>query len=604
MRALEAGEHELAFWQRHVRIGVSLSQLTLGVCLVYTLRYADPSRRGVLLALIGIAFASTLGVNLLPLRRILSGRAAVPFFAAWSALLTLLIVLGSLGDGGGDTPLALLYFMPVVYGAIAYPPGGVIALGIAVVGAAVVTRIVGGGSPGGTLMLGGTLALVTTMCAVSARNHWRTTRSQTALAERLAHLADHDGLTGCLNHRAFHERLRQEAARAVRYERALGLLLVDLDGFKAVNDGHGHPCGDAVLAAVGDVLRATTRDTDIVGRVGGDEFAVLLPETGCDEAHLLAERIRAAVGALREPVPVTASIGVAALPPAHDAATLLAAADVAVYQAKRSGRDYVVVHGDQPAARQQGGSHALLRERVHEVVDGGRLTALFQPIVCLADGSVLGYEALTRVDESSLGPAQWLDLAERAGVRDSLEAAMWRTALAAGPPPDAAVLFLNAGPEALLSGAMAEFRGRLGPHAAIEVSEHDAIADYGLLSGALAPWIGDGARIAVDDMGAGHANLAHVLNLGPHYLKLDRSLVEGLHEHPSRRALLESLITFAARIGSELVAEGVELEQEAEALAAAGVRYAQGYLFGRPQAPWAAVAWRPHGAEAPAGTVG
>jgi diguanylate cyclase (GGDEF)-like protein len=590
MKALGA-EHELTFWLRHVRIGVSISQLTLVVCLAYTVLFAAPPRRPFMVGLIVFAFAVTLGVGFLPLRRMLAGRWAILFFTAWSALLTLLIVAGSIADGGGDTPLAFLFFLPVVYGAIAYPPAGVWTLGVLVISTAVVTHALGGGEPGTALLLGGTLTAVTTMCAVTAQNHWRTHRSQAALAQRLQHLARHDGLTGCLNHGAFHDLLQAESERALRYGRPLALLVVDLDGFKDTNDTHGHPCGDAVLAEVGRVLRETTRESDRVGRIGGDEFGVLLPETGLDEAALLAERARAAVGELAHPVPISASIGVSAMPESRDAAALLAAADEAVYRAKRSGRDFVSVSGTpSPDPAVAGGP---LGVRIRGLMTTGVLVTVFQPVVSLVDGSVLGYEALSRISGSSLGPAQWLDLAEQVGMREALEAAMWRTALAAGHPPEGTILFLNASPGALLSGSLSACRDDLPPGTAIEVSEHHAIGDYAVLTRDLAGWVDAGCRIAVDDMGAGNANLAHVLNLAPHYLKLDRSLVMGLDQHPSRIALVESLITFASRIGSRIIAEGIETEAEALALWQAGVRFGQGHLFGHPAPPWSRVDWRP-----------
>lgn len=594
MKSPQVGEHELGFWLRHVRIGVSISQLTLAVCMVYVLRYANPERRLALIVLVGIAFVATLGVNFLPLPRILTSVWAVPFFGLWSGLLTLLIVLGSVGDGGGDTPLVFLYFMPVVYGAIAYPPLGVIALGIVVVSAAVITHTLGGGTFEHTLMLGATLALVTTMCAVSARNHWRATRTQASLAGRLAHLANHDGLTGCLNHRAFHQRLDEAAEHAAATRAPLALLMVDLDDFKLINDTHGHPIGDGMLHAVGRLLRATTRETDDTGRIGGDEFAVLMPDTDPDTATTMAEAIRRAIGTITDPVPITASVGVSTMPhPARDAASLLHFADRATYRAKRSGRDYVSVYGEEPQPRGTDQVDRVLHTRVLELVAGRHLRTVFQPVVSLQDGSVIGYEALSRIDNSNLGPSQWLDLAAQVGVRDQLEAAMWRQALAAGAPPDGKMLFLNASPAALLSGAFDECRDLLPAASTIEVSEHEPIADYALLTRDLADWVDAGCSIAVDDMGAGHANLAHVLNLAPHYLKLDRSLVADVHEHPSRIALLESLLTFASRIGSRIIAEGVETEEEAATLWRVGVRYAQGHLFARPAPPWVRVDWRP-----------
>jgi diguanylate cyclase (GGDEF)-like protein len=161
--------------------------------------------------------------------------------------------------------------------------------------------------------------------------------------QRLAHLARVDALTGCLNHRAFHEELQAALARRSRGGAVISLLVLDVDHFKLVNDHHGHPVGDEVLTAIGAALRATVRPGDAVGRTGGEEFAVLLPGTSSRLATDIGERLREAVGGADVPVPVTVSVGLAVVPPRGWTATeLMRTADAALYAAKRGGRDRLV----------------------------------------------------------------------------------------------------------------------------------------------------------------------------------------------------------------------------------------------------------------------
>jgi diguanylate cyclase (GGDEF)-like protein len=596
MRFLAPDHHEIGFWLRHVRIGVSLSVLTAIVGLAYVAISPAVSGSPVLIGMLVCVVAGSALIPLLPLQRMLSSPRGLLFFYAWSAAIFLFIFSAAMLDGGATSPVLLLSYLPLIYGAIAYPPVGVLGLGVLAIGLVAVAAVFTPAPGGYLLMLSGTLTLVTVMCAVTARNHWEQYATQALLARKLAHLAHHDGLTGCLNHRAFHEALGWEADRARRMHRPLALLAVDLDDFKVVNDLHGHPVGDQVLASIGRTLRDLTRDGDHVGRVGGDEFAILLPDTEPAEALRLAERVRTGVGQHTTPVHITVSIGLSAMPfPARDGEQLLEHADDAVYTAKRAGRDCVRMHG-----HDRNGGHAVgantderLRQRVLDIIGGNLIGAVFQPVVSLIDGSVVGYEALARIEGSHLGPDRWLDMASQVGLREELERLMWEAALKAGAPPDGRTLFLNATPGVIISGGLDEIRDRLPRHVAIEVSERYAIRDYAELTRHLDQWTERGVRVAVDDMGAGHANLHHVLNLAPHYLKLDRSLVAEVHLHPSRRALLESLLSFARRIDSRIIAEGVEGEDEAQALADAGVEYGQGRLFAGPAQPWPGVNWTP-----------
>lgn len=564
---------------------------TLGVIGAYLLLTPDGLNRAALAGLVVTSATAALMVLVLPLERIMrSSTGAVAFYAAGSVGANVVIAAAAALDGGGfATPLAAFFSLIIVYGALAYPPAGVIALGaVHLIGLWIFGLAL---STSSLLVVSGLTVLTTAMCAVTAQ----TLRGHAA---QLAELADRDGLTGCLNHRAFHARLEAEASRAERDGSALALIVFDVDHFKRVNDVHGHPVGDTVLAGVGRALIAAARSSDVVARLGGEEFAVLAPGSDLDSALALAERLHAAITQISEPVPVTASAGVSVLPsPARSAGELLDQADHALYQAKRAGRDQVAPFYEPagpelaPLLPETNGDLAL---RVRDVIAHRRVTALYQPIVSLVDGRILAYEALARIEGSSVSPDVWLETAEEAGLRDELEAVMWDAAFAAGPPPAGAMLFVNASPKALTSGLLHRSRRKLPPYATIEVIERHTITDAADLARRLAVWTDEGVRVAIDDLGGGAGLDVHqMLALAPEYLKLDRSLVTGLRTEPTRAALVAALARFSQATGSHVIAEGIEDEADIAVLVAAGVAYGQGYLFARPAPPWVASLWRP-----------
>jgi diguanylate cyclase (GGDEF)-like protein len=191
------------------------------------------------------------------------------------------------------------------------------------------------------LVRAGFLVALAYAAATAAHFRWTHHDAQIELREQLSSLADHDGLTGLLNHRAFHEHLARELAKAGRSGSAVSVLLADLDYFKAINDTHGHLAGDGVLRAVGDAVRASARTGDVGARLGGEEFAILLPGAGPATARLVAERLRAAVERMAG-VSVTTSVGVSSSQSGEISPNeLLERADGALYEAKRQGRNRV-----------------------------------------------------------------------------------------------------------------------------------------------------------------------------------------------------------------------------------------------------------------------
>ena len=333
------------FWMQHVRLGIWMSVVVITMIAIYLVVTPDRPREGLAWTLVGIAGVSTAGVALLPWRRLVRSRAALAVMVAWSLLLVPMIVVLAKLDGGQHSPVALLLMLPLVFAAMAYPFRATVLVG----GAMVVGQLaidVTGGADGveGVTLRSAVLVLVAMMGALTSRHHWHSVTRAEELASQLRRLALRDGLTGCLNHRGFHERLDAEVHRGQRTGVPVALLHVDLDHFKRVNDTYGHPAGDEVLVQVGKVLHDLARRSDAVGRVGGEEFSVLLPGADLDEAAAVAQRLRARVRELPLPVPVTLSVGVSALPgAARTQDELIRTADQALYAAKRTGRDRVVV---------------------------------------------------------------------------------------------------------------------------------------------------------------------------------------------------------------------------------------------------------------------
>jgi EAL domain-containing protein (putative c-di-GMP-specific phosphodiesterase class I)/putative methionine-R-sulfoxide reductase with GAF domain len=231
------------------------------------------------------------------------------------------------------------------------------------------------------------------------------------------------------------------------------------------------------------------------------------------------------------------------------------------------------------------------RSVLEDLCRPGRLRAVVQPIVRLGDMVVVGYEALTRVPlQPSRPPDWWLAHASGHELRAELETACWATIGELGPPPDERLLFVNVSPKTLADESLLDLRAALPDRLVIEVTEQEPVEDYSDLRETLAPWLASRVRLAIDDTGAGYSSLRHVIELTPDFLKLDRGIVTGIEHDRHRKAIVRSFVAFAREVGTSVIAEGVETYPELQALRAAGVEYAQGYLFARPGEPWPLIA--------------
>ncbi len=391
--------------------------------------------------------------------------------------------------------------------------------------------------------------------------------------------------------------LRERAAGSELVVDSAALLLLDLDGFKEINDTLGHSLGDAVLTTLGHRLGGVTRQQDTVVRMGGDEFAVLLPETGRRAAMAAAHRI---LEALREPirvgdveVNVTGSVGVALAGSGLDVDELIRRADLAMYEAKADGGDEAKVFDPQMHLRLQ--NRLRLEAEIREAITAGQFTVYYQPIVDTRSGEVACLEALVRWDHPDRGvvsPYEFLAVAERTGAIIELGNFVLRTACvqlaewrADWPELRVAV---NLSHRELLDPALPERVGAAlaesglpGDALHLEVTETVLAADVHIRI-PLDALVKRGVALSIDDFGTGHSSLSRIRELPAQRLKIDRSFVNEIQQGAA--PLLESILALARSLEMTTVAEGVETEAQLEFLTRHGCDELQGYLFSRPVA--------------------
>jgi diguanylate cyclase (GGDEF)-like protein len=407
-----------------------------------------------------------------------------------------------------------------------------------------------------------------------------------------------DPLTTLGNHRAFHEELDRQVEASLRYGVPLSLMLIDLDEFKSVNDTKGHAGGDRILRGFGQLLSAAVRRADRAYRIGGDEFAVLLPHTDLEGARVVARRIlaQALQPALRleDLEPVSFSAGLSSVPEmAESRARLYAQADAALYAAKRGGRTDIVVYdpaADTSAEQAQPGTASAA---IAEVIARGQLRPVYQPIVALASRVVIGVEGLIRPDPPTpfADPAALFAAASAGGRLSALDLACIETIVAGAVElPADQFLSLNISPPTIeapefSSAGLLAILGRHGfpPHRlVVELTEQQAIHDAGRVRERLDVLRRAGVRVAADDIGAGNAGLRLLSEISFDVLKVDLGLVQSSAAGGPSSAVISSVVALASRMGALVVAEGIEHESQVAQLVDLGIEAGQGYHLGRP----------------------
>ncbi|WP_433200331.1 putative bifunctional diguanylate cyclase/phosphodiesterase [Dactylosporangium sp. CS-047395] len=438
--------------------------------------------------------------------------------------------------------------------------------------------------------------------AVAAIVNWsfadRAQNAERRIAARLEYEAERDPLTGVYNRREFDRRL--DAADDGTH----AIVFLDLDRFKIVNDSCGHAAGDTLLCQVTDLMRDTLRAGDVLARVGGDEFVILLHGSTAEQAAVVAERLRRVVGQHRFPYQgrdfsVGLSAGVAAVHEGDDRQAVMRAADAACYAAKHHGRNrvHVVSAGDKDLARQGGQAHWA--ERLMNAMNQNTLVLYYQPIVPTATptGARFG-ELLVRMrgdDGGLIGPGVFLPAAERYNLVTAIDrwvigAALERLAERyRGADPGDEVFSINLSGSSLGDASLLQYiRDELEEHGVppraicFEVTETVAVGDVDRAVAFIRELRALGCQFALDDFGSGLSGFTYLKQFPADLVKIDGSFVRGIVRDPLDRAVVESVHRISHEMGLRTIAEFVEDAEILEALRAIGVDYAQGYGTGVP----------------------
>ncbi|QQX86589.1 EAL domain-containing protein [Cupriavidus necator] len=421
---------------------------------------------------------------------------------------------------------------------------------------------------------------------------------------RIHYLASYDELTGQLNRSQFNERLRQALAQARHAHQRLGLLFIDLDRFKIINDTLGHEAGDVVLQEFAERLRGAFRETDMVARLGGDEFAVLLPQ--CGDVRVLTELASKVLRTTVEPVQVhggkhrvSASIGVSMFPDdGVDAPMLLRSADTAMYRAKSQGGNNVQFHSAVMDAALQ--ERLAFETSLGEALDQSELSLAFQPIFQLATQHVIGFEALLRWKHPKLGevlPSRFIPLAEETGLIHALGSFALRSACEeAARWPAPLTVFVNVSSRQLADGDFPDQVGQALSATGLAAERLGLeITETALMQQQAVPLLEQirklGVRLSIDDFGTGYSSLAYLKRLPLDSIKLDQSFVRGLPHDANDCAIARAVIALGHNLKLSIVAEGVERTEQFEYLREANCDAIQGYLLSRPMPAGDVAAW-------------
>ena len=408
-----------------------------------------------------------------------------------------------------------------------------------------------------------------------------------------------DTLTGLGNHRAFQEELDRQLDAVRRYGHTVALVFIDLDDFKVLNDSGGHALGDKALAQMSKLLRGGLRRSDRPFRIGGDEFAVLMPGTRAEDAQLVMRRVLSSCLEPRRDAGfergISFSAGIASAPDMGiDRSDLYARADDALYEAKREGRTAIRVFDPSKDDRPLTGERLARAARaVIELVARDAVSPVYQPIVDVQTGLVVGFEGLSRPDPQTAfeDAGSLFTVAEQSGRTADLDWVCIRSIVAGASKLEPhQSLSLNLSPMTIeapefqpqpLLGLLA--RAGISPDRIIlEITERQGIDQLDTLRSKLGACRAAGFRIAIDDLGAGNSGLRLLSQIQFDIVKIDLSLVQAGTQREASLDIVRTLMELSTRWGAYAVAEGVETVDQLHMLRAIGVGHAQGYLLGRP----------------------
>ncbi|SNZ03101.1 diguanylate cyclase (GGDEF) domain-containing protein [Persephonella hydrogeniphila] len=414
----------------------------------------------------------------------------------------------------------------------------------------------------------------------------------------LLNLATYDPLTKLYNRRAVVEYAEKEVERSKRYNHPFSIILLDIDDFKGINDTYGHTVGDIVLKMIGDVIKEETRDIDKVGRYGGEEFIILLPETKLENARKLAERIKNRISETifdigDYSISVTISAGISGLGIHGDTfEEMLKAADLALYQAKRRGKNQVVM-----LEREE--INQILKEEFQsknfliEAIQENRIVPFFQPIVDTETLDVVGYEILARIKEGedNVIPAyKFIGTSIKFGIILKIDEIIQKKTVEFLKQQEKIpeMLFFNLSRPYIQDihhimnfVELLEKNNIPKENIVLEITEEEAISEITVVKEAIRIAKSKGIRFALDDFGVGYSTFSYIKHFDIDIIKLDGSLVKDIHKDRDKQIIIGGIAYICKEKGIKLLAEMVETEKELETLRKLGVSYAQGFLFGK-----------------------
>ncbi len=418
---------------------------------------------------------------------------------------------------------------------------------------------------------------------------------------QLRYLADHDALTGLLDRRRFRAELDQYVSFTARYGGQGAVMIIDIDGLKAVNDAHGHHAGDLLIRRVAATMRERVRATDIVARLSGDEFAVLIPQTDTAGALQLGEDLRAQVAESSAESPAaTISVGVTMFGGKREIGpeAVLVAADQAMYRAKEEGRDQIALFQDPSESQRRARRAQTTSARIRDALTQDRLSLHTQPIRSLAVGAadIERYELLLRMTGEGgelLPAASFIEIAERSGMVQELD--RWVVARAlellaerekAGRP---VALHVNLSGASVTDISVLEFIERRldeadadPAHCTFEITETAKVSDYQAAAGFADRLTEFGCQVAIDDYGAGYGPFNYLRKVPFDLIKIDGTFVRDMPNNDADQLTVQAIVQIARGLGKTTIAEYVQDDATTKLLREFGVDMAQGYHLGRP----------------------
>lgn len=418
----------------------------------------------------------------------------------------------------------------------------------------------------------------------------------------LRYLADHDSLTGLLDRRRFRSELDQYVSFSARYGGQGAVMIIDIDGLKEVNDTLGHHSGDILIRQIAEIMKERVRETDIVARLSGDEFAVLMPQTDTAGALQLGEDLRAAVAERTAPEPdvesVTVSVGITMFGGKREAGSeaVLIAADQAMYRAKEQGKNQIALFRDPGEPKRSPQRSQTTSARIRDALTHDRLSLHTQPIHSLASGGVERYELLLRMTGENgelLPAASFIEIAERAGMIQELD--RWVIARAqellagrerAGDPVS---LHVNLSGASITDISVLEYierrldEGEADPsRLTFEITETAHVHDYEAAAGFADRLTEFGCEVAIDDYGAGFGPFHFLRKIPFDVIKIDGAFVRDMPNSDADQLTVKAIVQIANGLGKTTIAEYVQDDATTRMLREYGVDMAQGFHLGRP----------------------